>query len=460
MAQTYERRVAAEDNGAFRGGPWRILIVDNVVSNAGDAAIVIAMNRSLKRVFGDDAEVLSCFCGATADPGIYGEFYPELHFVRTLWHCEYDWSIDKSNLWARIVRLTSASRFVLQARAHRLGLPAPFLFPNERKLFRTFLDSDVIVVTGGAPLCTSWTPKSIRRHRVAQYRAARVLGKPLVFYSQSFGPFAPGDKLPRMLAPEVRAAAVVLCRDAPSLDTVREVLGVDTPALHLTIDEALLLEPRPPSRALAPKARSALRIGVCVHQWNWLGEPDPASKQREFESRIAAVCSRLLSEHDCEVVLITTHQRIPGAMHTDEEVSERVAAAIPLDRQDRVRIVQGFVHPQEFAGFMGQCDVVLSSRLHGAILSLVGGAPTIALEYEPKTRGLMRQLGLEDWVLSMGDSTAGEIYAALAAIIGNLDCAATRRREGVAKGRDLAQNSAEYVCSAVMDFRQAKSRSK
>jgi colanic acid/amylovoran biosynthesis protein len=427
------------------GLPFQILILDNVVSNAGDAAIAIAMKRSLEATFGTGAIVRHCFCGPTSEPGIFRDYYPELSFTRTLWHCESDWSLRKWNIVGRLKRKSAAFRFPLQARLRRRGLPLSVLFAHERALFRLFEESSLVVVTGGAPLCTSWTPRYLRPLRTAQYRAALLLGKPLVFYSQSFGPFAPDDDLPGLLRPVMEKANAILCRDSESVRVVREVIGVSSDNVHETIDEALTIEPRPPTREPAPPRKLPVRIGVCVHQWNWLGQADPQRCQREFESRIAAVCEQLMDDASVELVLLTTHQTGSDDVHSDLDVSVRVVSMIPERLQPRVQVVSSFVHPCEFAHFMGQCDVVLSSRLHGAVLSLVGGAPAIALEYEPKTRGLMRRLGLEDWVLSMADSTSADITCAIRKILDDRRDADQRRQAGVAEGRRVAARSGDIV---------------
>jgi colanic acid/amylovoran biosynthesis protein len=44
------------------------------------------------------------------------------------------------------------------------------------------------------------------------------------------------------------------------------------------------------------------------------------------------------------------------------------------------------------------------------IFSLTSGVPCIAIEYEHKTRGIMRDLGLEEWVLPIADVTHTRLW--------------------------------------------------
>ncbi len=429
--------------------PLRILILDNFVGNMGDAAIALAMQQSLKETFGAQTEVHYCFCGVDSDPGIFAQLYPEIHFVSTLWNAIGDWITAQRNPWLRLLRKTSAQRFVRQATFRRKGLPVQLLFGPERALFEEYVQADLILVTGGAPLCTSWTIPRLRRPRAAQYQVALTLGKPLVFYTQSVGPFTPEDTLPDMLRDPMQRADAVLCRDAESVRTVRERVGVETDNVHLTIDEVLLMSPRAPEVPLLPARQRPLRIGICVHKWHWLGHADPEAKQQEFEARIVSVSRSLLKRGDVELVYVTTHQKFDGAIVSDEDVSERIQQQLPAELLPFTHLIRGFVHPQVFASVMGECDLVITSRLHGGILSLVGGAPIVALSYEPKTLGLMQQIGLTDWTLSMWDSTAEEIYAQATEMLDNLPLVEEKLRAAMAEARRLALQNRTIVAKVM-----------
>jgi colanic acid/amylovoran biosynthesis protein len=52
-----------------------------------------------------------------------------------------------------------------------------------------------------------------------------------------------------------------------------------------------------------------------------------------------------------------------------------------------------------------ELDFLIGTRFHSVIFSLTSGVPCIAIEYQHKSRGIMRELGLEHWVLAIGDVT-------------------------------------------------------
>lgn len=430
----------------------KILIVDNVLCNMGDAAIVLAMQASLREEFGADTVIKSCFCGATSDPGAYGQLYPELNLVRTLWHALYDWYTPKWKVWSKIIRRTAPGRFTLQAKLRQRGIPIPTLIGKERELFREYADSDLIIVTGGAPLSTSWTAQYLRAHRVAEYHTALLLGKPLVFYAASYGPFTQEDDLPDRLRAVMERAAAVLCRDADALKTVRERIGVKTDNVHQTIDEAILLTSRRPEKQYVPDRSRQRRLGIVVHKWHWLGYPDPAKRQEEFESRITACLREVLQRYDTDIVFMTSHPDVPGSMFVEVDVPLRIHAKLPSSLQSRAYVVTEFVHPQEFAWIMGQCDLVISSRLHGGILSLAGGAPILALGYEPKTRGFLEQIGLEDWMFPMAQFQTQELLHKVCWMLDHHQECRERRDIAVDKARCIALQNRKITRTAFEEF--------
>ena len=49
----------------------------------------------------------------------------------------------------------------------------------------------------------------------------------------------------------------------------------------------------------------------------------------------------------------------------------------------------------------GHVDMLLGTRLHSNIFALSEGVPIVAIGYQYKTRGVLRMLGLERWMLDI-----------------------------------------------------------
>jgi polysaccharide pyruvyl transferase WcaK-like protein len=90
---------------------------------------------------------------------------------------------------------------------------------------------------------------------------------------------------------------------------------------------------------------------------------------------------------------------------------------------------------EELAAALSLTDVVLASRFHGVIFSLLLDIPVFALSYYRKTDELMQSLGLGDYVLSIRDADTERLVARFPPLERNLapvrDQISEQRREYV-----------------------------
>ena len=62
------------------------------------------------------------------------------------------------------------------------------------------------------------------------------------------------------------------------------------------------------------------------------------------------------------------------------------------------------------ASFIADLDYLVGTRFHSVIFALTARVPCIAIGYEHKTRGIMRDLSLDGWVLPARDLSAAGLY--------------------------------------------------
>ncbi|MBV9179535.1 MAG: polysaccharide pyruvyl transferase family protein, partial [Nitrososphaeraceae archaeon] len=55
-------------------------------------------------------------------------------------------------------------------------------------------------------------------------------------------------------------------------------------------------------------------------------------------------------------------------------------------------------------------DFLIGTRFHSVIFSLTSYIPALAIEYEYKTSGIMKDLGLSEWVIPIEQVTADNLY--------------------------------------------------
>ena len=64
---------------------------------------------------------------------------------------------------------------------------------------------------------------------------------------------------------------------------------------------------------------------------------------------------------------------------------------------------------EELKGIIGQCDLFIGSRMHSNIAALSQSIPTIALGWSYKYYGIMKRLGMEEYVSHLNSVSFEEL---------------------------------------------------
>ena len=70
-----------------------------------------------------------------------------------------------------------------------------------------------------------------------------------------------------------------------------------------------------------------------------------------------------------------------------------------MKHQASARVIQKRYDHQTIKALYGRLDYLVGTRFHSVIFALTSFVPAIAIGYEHKTEGIMRDLGLEKWVM-------------------------------------------------------------
>jgi colanic acid/amylovoran biosynthesis protein len=144
----------------------------------------------------------------------------------------------------------------------------------------------------------------------------------------------------------------------------------------------------------------------------------PPAQQAAYEAAVAAALGHILADPDAHVVLAP---QTTSTYHEDDDriLQRRIAALAAHPRLHSVEDAEITHH--EIMSLYAAADFMIGTRFHSVIFSLVAHVPVIAISYERKGRGIMRDLGLEHWVIDMADVTAenlGALYDELRAAEG------------------------------------------
>ena len=271
----------------------------------------------------------------------------------------------------------------------------------------------------------------------------RLLGKPVLIYAQSVGPFK-GRLASSIARFTLNRASLITVRENISKGFL-DKMAINKPPICVTADPAFLLEPADDER-IAEILReldldsSQPLIGIGTPEGELLGGartwrgyknilrgiyrmldyclPERlllwpmrlvrgsgyyATLQSEHSGSIEASIARI-ADHLVEAlgtsVLIVPHFVPPRGRGSGEEnglvVAERIHQL--TSNKDKIIPVVGDYTPQEIKGIVGQCDLFISMKMHPTIAAISQCVPTIAIGSHQKFGGIMQTLGQERWV--------------------------------------------------------------
>lgn len=230
----------------------------------------------------------------------------------------------------------------------------------------------------------------------------RRLGKPLCMLPQTYGPFKSSGA--NKLAKQILCYARTLrARDRESQALALSLSGKDSVAV--IPDVAFCLEPisrsdgypeaifADPTKPLIGLNVSGLLFSGGYTRDNMFGlKLDYAA----FSRRLAA---RLLSETDCNILLVPHTVSAPAAVEDDRTACYAVREAVRNGNEGRVRVSDGDYDQSELKSLIGRCSFFIGGRMHACIAALSQGIPTVGVAYSKKFRGVFETAGRSEWVL-------------------------------------------------------------
>lgn len=278
-------------------------------------------------------------------------------------------------------------------------------------------NSNLVLACGGGYFYSNRSfPGLIFWQNYLHLALAVAFKKPIVFFPQSFGPLASGLSR-RLLAGLVESKRVrkVFAREAISLELLRGLSKsrqardkiTYCPDLAFYLDE--LSRPGHISRRHNPLVILALR------DWDFPGSENPAEKKRLHENYLDSVlqtCRRLHREKGASFT-IYSQARGPGPDEDDRLFSSlirlRLSREINSAALTEIDFPDGSM-PENQISLLSQADLLLTSRMHAAVFSMLAGTPAAVIAYQHKSLGILQTLELEDCGLQIDKLSPEGLY--------------------------------------------------
>ncbi|WP_139491573.1 polysaccharide pyruvyl transferase CsaB [Brevibacillus dissolubilis] len=245
-------------------------------------------------------------------------------------------------------------------------------------IVRQLKQSDLLVMGGGTLMQDVTSPRSVLYY-LGIVTIAKLLGLPVVFYAQGFGPIL--KPISRFLIKNVvNQVDIITVRDYESGEDFK-ACGVRAP-LHVTADPALTILPQDISdergRELVSQLFSDLSrplVIFSVRSW----------KSEERFKQVIAEAADFYQEQGWNVLFLPMH--VPSDIAPSKEI-------LSLMKQDGAQILEEPVSFHEIMSLLKQSQYVVGMRLHSLILACMLGIPFTGISYDPKIDRFVERAGM------------------------------------------------------------------
>ncbi len=247
------------------------------------------------------------------------------------------------------------------------------------------------------PLKPAWLAAwwSMLISRTMMIVTAKFFRKPVIVFPNSVGPFRTvmGRSLSKFA---LGLCDYVMVRDSSSYKML-ESMKVRSPKT-LTSDITLLFEN---DMLVANYDGSSGVLGVSP------GLYSHTLSEKEIYFYIdshAKALDRMIEKHNCRVDFLPHY--LTGFKNDDYEISKLILNRMKYSEKARIIKV---LNARDFKALLGRMTMVISSKLHPAILASSVHVPTLAIAYDQKQIEFFNGLGLSECVISLGDFSENKL---------------------------------------------------
>jgi colanic acid/amylovoran biosynthesis protein len=354
-----------------------ILIINAHSSrNKGDAGIVLSMIDAIKKHSpGANIKIHSRF------PDIDGKFYED-----PVASCVENVSVDPKS--SKIKKVLSSLNLLS--------------ILNNTKSVKSddYAWADVVVSCGGGFLLSHRFSVALLQHLV-QIKTAFDYNKPVVIYSQSIGPFY-NNYMQKMAKKVLDRVDKIYIRETNSLKWL-EKIDCKNSNIELVPDSAFSMQLESSEKVdniLYPFTENNKNIvGMTVRDWNFPEVEDTEFHRNKYIESIRKSILHINKTYGAKVLLMPQVLG-PNPFNDDRNISREILKEI--DKQYAELLDYDF-HPRELKYMYSKMDMFIGTRMHSNIFALSTFVPTVAINYEHKTSGIMKMLELDDFVVDIKD---------------------------------------------------------
>jgi len=250
--------------------------------------------------------------------------------------------------------------------------------------------AEVVISVGGDNYSNDYGPPD---YYIQLNNLISSLGKKLIIWGASIGPFHDDSNLP-LIIQSLERADLITTRETLSIEYLSD-LGI-TSNVKLVADPAFLLEPESVNFADICKANSRDVLGFNI---------SPIMKNYRADASMDIIVNSCVDFLRDKIrsgmhILLIPHVNKPDSFNNDFDFMKIIVDR--LDEDSCCSIVPANLNAMQLKYIISKCRFFIGARTHATIGALSSGVPTISIGYSLKSRGINRDLfGHTDYVLDL-----------------------------------------------------------
>lgn len=301
--------------------------------------------------------------------------------------------------------------------------------------------SDIVVSCGGAFLYSKTKSKvelTIINHFL-QIAYALSLGKKVVIYSQSIGPFK--NPVVRHIAKKIlKKVDMIFVREEIS-SKILNSLGLSN--FKLSADSAFSLEKETFQLENIINDEEKY-IAITVRQWDFPGHDNRAVLYRNYISNIAKLIDYIIDKYNYEIIFIP--QVIGPNKHEDDRVAfNDLIKEIKRKEKVNLKLLSYDLTPGQIKYIYTKCRALIGTRMHSNIFALSESIPVIAISYEHKTNGIMEMLNMSNFTVNINEFTFEDVKRIFQNLDLNYEAIVRELQESSKRMREMSKIPAKWI---------------
>ncbi|MBR6147134.1 MAG: polysaccharide pyruvyl transferase family protein [Lachnospiraceae bacterium] len=284
-----------------------------------------------------------------------------------------------------------------------------FLFPSTKLTIQKIKDASAIFVKGGGFLHTYGKISDLYYIYYSLYyiNLALRLNKKVFILPNSFGPIN-GRIIRGKIKRTLKKCCFVSCRESLS-KSVLDKLGINKSFLFPDMAFALPIEKYDKYETFFDKLHSDNKklVAITVRPYRF---PEYKNSNQKYESYLTEISDFIdLLFDDGFVPILVEHTFSNNDNENDRICINEIKE---ITRNDVMVLIDRKINCEQLKYLYSNFSYIVGTRFHSVVFSMGVGVPGVAISYSGnKTVGIMKDMGLGEYVVEAGDITAKTLKA-------------------------------------------------